>query len=52
MELEPPSLPRKRKRPKRFESGTAQAESFDSPKAYFKVSYFEALDLVIMAIKE
>lgn len=52
LELEPPSLPRKRKRPKRFESGTAQAKFLDSPKAYFKVSYFEALDLAIMAIKE
>jgi len=48
LELEPPSLPHKRKRPKRFDSGTAQAEFFDSSKAYFKVSYFEALDLVIM----
>jgi len=52
LELEAPSLPRKRKRPKIFESGTAQAKFFDSPKAYLKVSYFEALDLVIMAIKE
>ena len=42
LELEPPSLPHKRKRPKRFESGSAEAEFFDSPKTHFEVAYFEA----------
>ena len=49
LKLEPPSLPRKRKRPKRFESGSAEAKLFDSPKAYCKVVYYY---LVIMSIKE
>ena len=52
LDVEPPTLPRKRKRPQRYESGSAEPEFHDSPKAYFKVSYFEGLDLVTTSIQE
>ena len=52
LDVEPPTLPRKRKRPQRYEGGSAEPEFHDSPKAYFKVSYFEGLDLVTTSIQE
>ena len=52
LNLEPPSLPRQRKRPKRYESGLAAAEFHDASRTYYKVAYFEALDLVIASIRE
>ena len=45
-----PVLPRRRKVPKRFEHGTAEAEFPSSPKSYYKRIYFEALDLVINCV--
>ena len=50
LNLEPPSLPRQQKRPKRYESGLAAAEFHDTARTYYKVAYFEALDLVIASI--
>ena len=46
LNLEPPSLPHQRKRPKRYESGLAAART------YYIVAYFEGLDLVIASIRE
>ena len=52
LNLEPPSLPRQRKRPKRYESGLAEAEFHDTACTYYRVAYFEGLDLVIASIQE
>ena len=51
-DLNSPTLPRRRKTPKRFETGTAAAEFPVSPRDYFRVQYFEAIDLVINSIQE
>ena len=47
-----PSLPRKRKCPRRYEEGNAEAEFSVSVKDYYRRQYFEALDLVIAGIKQ
>ena len=47
-----PSLPRKRKVPKRFEVGTSEGFSLHTPEALFRVQYMEALDLVINFIRD
>ena len=52
LNLEPPSLPRQRKRPKRYESGLAEAEFHDAAHTYYRVAYFEGLDLMIASIQE
>ena len=47
-----PSLPRKRKAPKRLEVGTSEGFFTHTPEALFRVEYMEALDLVINFIRE
>ena len=47
-----PSLPRKRKAPKRLEVGTGESFFSHTPEALFRVEYMEALDLVINFIRE
>ena len=47
-----PVLPRQRKRPPRYEEGTAQPYFSLSPKEYFKQIYFESLDAAIQAITD
>ncbi len=45
-----PRLPRRRKRPRRFEEGEAQPEYDESPENMYRRLYFEALDLLIQSI--
>lgn len=52
LDLPEPSLPRKRKMPKRFESGQVEASFHTSPDQYFKQIYYEGLDLVINCVKD
>ena len=47
-----PSLPRKRKRPRWYEGGSAEAEFSSSVQDHYRRQYFEALDLVIAGIKQ
>ena len=47
-----PSLPRKRKCPRRYEEGSAEAEFSSSVKDHYRRQYFEALDLVVAGIKQ
>ena len=47
-----PQLPRKRRAPKRYETGLAEAEFHEDPKSYYRQHYYEAFDLVINCIKE
>lgn len=50
LDADPPILPRRRKRPKKYDQGSAEPEYPESPKASFRASYFEALDLAINSI--
>ena len=45
-------MPRKRKVPRRFEDGTAQAEFFSDCKQYYRQQFCEALDLIVNSIKD
>ena len=47
-----PQLPRKRRAPKRYETGLAEAEFHDDPKAYYRQHYYEAIDLTINCKKK
>jgi len=47
-----PVLPRARKVPKRFETSRSVSSHPDSPKSFYRIVYFEVLDLVINAIKD
>ena len=47
-----PSLPRKRKCPRQYEEGSAEAEFPLSVKDHYRRHYYEALDLVITGIKQ
>jgi hypothetical protein len=51
LELEP-QLPRRTKRPRRYDDGLAESEFHDDPMAYFRQHYFEALDLAVNCIKD
>ena len=46
------NLPRKRKVPRRFEDGTAEAEFFTDCKQYYRQQLYEALDLIVNSIKD
>ncbi len=47
LEISEPQLPRRRKVPRRYDSGSAEPEYPATPFDYYKRIYFEALDLVI-----
>lgn len=49
--IDEPHLPRKRKAPKRFETGSAPSEFPASVEDYYRQIYFEALDLAVTSIK-
>ena len=45
-------LPRKRKVPRRYDSGHAEAEFHSSPKSHYRQIYYEAVDLIVQSITE
>ena len=47
-----PELPRRRRVPRRFEMGIAEAEFPSTPEEHYRRIYFEALDLVVACIQE
>ena len=47
-----PQLPRRRKQPRRFETGTAEPELFEDVKFLYRSVYYEALDLSIAAVHD
>ena len=51
LEVSEPSLPRRRKRPARYESGSATPEFVDNAQDYFLQIYFNAIDTVTACIK-
>ena len=52
LDIEEAKLPRARKAPKRYEIGQGDSSYPDSPKALYRITYFEGLDLVVSAVKE
>ena len=47
-----PKLPRKRRRPQRYEEGNAAAEFHAEAKDFYRQIYYEALDLIVRAIED
>ena len=52
LDVDEPTLPRRRKMPKRFEPGNAPPEFPTSAKDLYRQQYFEALDLVVSCVKD
>ena len=50
--VEEPSLPRRRKVPRRLEQGHSEPEHFTTVKSYYRRIYFEVLDLAVTSIKD
>ena len=50
--IEPPALPRRRKVPKRLEVGSGEPHFPCTIEEHYRVQYFEALDLLVLCIKE
>ena len=51
LEISEPILPRKRKRPKRYEVGDADPHFPDSVKSFYKSVYFNSLDVIVACIQ-
>ena len=52
LELEPPTLPRHRRIPRRIDDGEAENEQYSSVEAYFRRSYCSMLDILISEINQ
>ena len=52
LDVDEPELPRIRKTPRRYEIGSGEGDFYCSPKVYFKVHYYEALDLIVNLIQQ
>ena len=52
MDVSEPGLPRGRKRPRRYEDGEASAEFHSTPEEYYRVYYYEVLDLMIQCLTD
>ena len=46
-----PQLPHCRKRPRRYDDGISEGDFHITPKAYFRQSYYEAIDVVVGCIE-
>ena len=51
LDIEEPTLPRRRKLPKKLDEGS-KGILFQNPKYYYRKSYFEAIDFIISSIHE
>ena len=51
VDVEYPSLPRKRKAPKRYDSGSCEGDPPASVQVYYRPIFFEAIDLICCSIK-
>ena len=50
-DVDDPELPRRRKRPARYEPGSAEAHFHDDPKGFFRQIFYEVLDLLTAGIR-
>ena len=51
VDVEEPTLPCRRKAPKRLEVGTGESHFPSTVKEYYRIHYFEAIDLLVSCIK-
>ena len=51
LDVDDPVLPRQRKRPRRYESGTSEGSFPQTIQDLHRITYYEALDLIISSIK-
>ena len=51
-DIQPPSLPRKQKMPRRFETGASNGDFHCSAEGHYHQIYYEALDFVIQAVTD
>ena len=51
LDVDEPVVPRMRKTPRRYEIGSGDAVFHSSPKDYFKVHYYEVIDLIVNFIQ-
>ena len=52
LDVNEPVLPRMIKNPRRYDIGSREGNFHSSPKDYFKVHYYEALDLIVNLIQQ
>ena len=52
LDISEPSMPRKRKIPKRLETGTSEDESPVTVDQYYRKMYFQAFDLIFNCITD
>ena len=52
LDIDEPKLPRRRRKSKRHDDGYHPGDFHDTPEAYYRQIYFEALDLIINCIEE
>ena len=52
IDVEEPQLPRRRKTPKRYDDGLTIGDFHDTPKAYYRQLYYEAIDSIVSALKD
>lgn len=51
LRIDEPVVPRVRRRPARFETGTAEAHNFPDPESYYRQMYFEIVDAAIASLE-
>ena len=51
LDVSNPTLPRQRKRPSRYETGLSDSSFPQTVEELYRIAYFEALDLLVSAIK-
>lgn len=49
--LDEPQIPRQRKVPRRLDSGTSETFKFETPKVFYRKSYFEVFDQLVASLK-
>lgn len=52
IDVEEPQLPRRRKTPKRYDDGLTSGDFHDTPKAYYRQLYYEAIDSIVGSLKD
>ncbi len=51
LDVDEPQLPRRRRIPPRFDEGTSEGDYHSDVKAYYRLSYYEAIDLIVNCIE-
>ncbi len=51
LNVDKPTLPRRRKAPKRYDDSLSTGDFHTTPKSFYKQQYYEALDLMINCVE-